>query len=314
MATGSWSGGGNWAGAQNAMKNAPPVAPTGPSLTAEGEFANVIGDTGLDQNAPVGIGDNPGQTLAQWAWALHVSGVDDKTIARQIYQTKPFQTAYPAYDQLKQTGVIDSASGYRGITAQYRSNMEAAGIDPTKYGTNDQLAQLMLGNVSPAEITARLQVYQNAVNNVPVEAKAYLAQHYGISNSDLMDIFMNPADTLPDLESKAAASAVGGAAARGGWGDLDTASAMALANLGVTQAQADQGFQKLAGMGEFTSDVGGTGSVSKQEELGAVLGGNATAQQKLQKIAAGRVAAFQGGGSFAQNQGGVVGLRNANTP
>jgi hypothetical protein len=289
------------------------VAPTGPSMTAEQEFANVIGDTGLDMNAPVGIGDHPGQTLAQWAWGLHVSGVDDATIARQIYQTKPFQTAYPAYDQLKQTGVVSSASQYRSVAAQYRANMEQAGVDPKKYGTNDQIAQLMLGDVSPSEVSARLQVYQSAVNNVSPEAKAYLAQHYGLTNSDLMDIWLNPKDTLPDLESKVAASNIGGVAARSGWGDLNVESATALANLGVTQQQAESGFGQLAGMRELTADVGGTGSVSRDQELNAVLGGDAETQQKLQRIQAARVAAFQGGGQLAQNQSGIVGLRSANT-
>lgn len=84
-----------------------------------------------------------------------------------------------------------------------------------------------------------------------------------------------------------------------------------MADLGISAQQAQQGFGSLVqGAQLFQSLPGMTseGTIGRETQLAAAFGGDALAQQEIERRRRERQAAFEGGGSFAASQQGVTGL------
>jgi hypothetical protein len=248
--------------------------------------------------------------LANWAWQEHLAGKsDDQILLIDAPQTQEYKQRFPGMAALSQTGQAITPGQYVAKEQQDAELIRAAGLDPTKYASREALGNLIGAGVSSTELQSRLNLVQSAVAQAPVEARQYLQDNFGITNGDLADYFLDPNGALPALQMKAQAAAIGGAAAQTGFGYLDVAKALQLAGQGITQSQAQAGFGKIATEGELTRNLGdGTGSLSSNDLIDAQLGGNGLAANKLAQVAGGRVAQFQGGGTYAASQRGVSGL------
>lgn len=281
------------------VRGTPPGAPGAPGAPNMGPEADLIGT--LDA---YGLG-----SLATWAWNEHVAGKNDAQIMLDLRQTDAYKQRFVGMAALQAKGQAITEGQYVAKEQQDTELIRSYGLDVNKYASRQALGNLIANGVSTTELQSRLNLVQSAVMQAPKEARQYLAANFGIGHGDMMDYFLDPNGSMPALQMKAQAASIGGAAAQTGFGYLDVSKALQLAAQGVSASQAQAGFGKIATEGELTHSLGdGSGSVTSNDLVDAQLGGNGNAADKVAKVAGQRVAAFQGGGTYAAGQSGVSGL------
>jgi hypothetical protein len=191
---------------------------------------------------------------------------------------------------------ISTENSYKAVMA--RAGLDAAHMDPTKLGA------LIGADVSPAEVNQRVNAAMAAVTAEDPFVKQQLNQQFGLTNGDLVGHLLDPVTQASVIANKVTAAQIGAEASRAGV-DVNAANAYALAAQGVTQAQAQQGFQSIAqqlpGTQELASRYQGYGT---PQSVGAALQTatfgapgtqtQAQAEQQLQRLKTQEVSAFSG--------------------
>jgi hypothetical protein len=259
------------------------------------DFLNDYGLSGLDLDT---------------AWQAYVSSGSntDYWMNTWLPTTSAFKTAYPAYDYLMKQGRGITVEQYREYQQNLYATAHQAGF-PQGVVDNDTVTKFLEAGVPASEAQQRVIDASTAVNNLDKNSQAYFqAREAGISDGDMASYWFDPSKSLPVLENKLKAAQIGGAAANAGIG-LDTSIAGQLAKTGVTQAQAQQGFNQLANDQQLFHALpgqAGTG-MGQASQVGAEFQTDAAAQQALAAARAGRLAPFEQGGRYSTSQQGIVG-------
>ncbi len=252
-------------------------------------------------------------TLSTWAWNLYTStgggttGMD--AINAELPTTAEFKTRFPAYEQLAKEGRAMSPAAMLSYEQSARQIFHAAGLPQGFYDTPQGLAQFMVGDVSSSELQSRVQDAQKALIDSPQDVRDQLQQLYGLSHGDLTAHFLDPKVAEPILTQQFTAAQIATEASRTKFGQIDRPTAENLAQLGVTDASAQSGFNKL-GMqqGLFQQQVAGESAVSQSDQLAAQFGGNVSAQQAFLTRQQTRVSQFQQDTAMKAGSKGVTGL------
>lgn len=191
---------------------------------------------------------------------------------------------------------------------------EKYGLPKGFYDDPSDFAKAIGANLGGQEFDERLAQYKAVVTDgANTGVLAYAQSQYGLGTGDLIAYWIDPDRAQNVLNKVAAASKIGAAAARTGFGAVSRAEAERLDSLGVTATQAEQGFSQAAGMAELTQNIGGSEGITRDELTGAIFDQNAEAQRRVTRKQEERRAGFQGGGSYAESRSGFAGLGNANT-
>lgn len=240
--------------------------------------------------------------------------VDD--IGVQLQSSPAFAKRFPANKILADQGKPQySVSQYLRLEADYKSRLQAAGMPPGFYDTPQDFQTFIANDVSPEELSSRLQYGYQAVRNAPKEVINQFKTLYGVSEGDLAAYFIDPEAARPtfdkyEAERQARAAAIAAQAATQANIQLGVQQAEELARAGVTEAQAQQGFGLIGTTQElFTGRTPSEQSISQQEQISGVVGGNAAAAQRIAQRKRQRQAEFETGGSLLASQQGMVGLR-----
>lgn len=162
-----------------------------------------------------------------------------------------FQTRFPANKARLQAGKsVLSPAEYLRAERSYTEVMQSYGV--SSLASRDKLNQFIANDVSAAEVSDRIGLAVNRVQNADADTKKALAEYYPMLNqADIVNAVLDPAEGLPALQRKIQIGEIGGAALAQG---IKTAEgktnikmgAETLANLGVTKEQARAGFQTVA--------------------------------------------------------------------
>lgn len=250
-----------------------------------------------------GLGSMYGKILE---YARRGYGAD--TILLHLRQTPEYKTRFPAMEALNKQG--------RAMTeAQYVDyEKQAAGIEQ-RYGfpkgmIMGSVTELLVGNVSAAELNDRAQIAVADSLQAPDDLKKTLSDYYGLDpETALRAYYLDPNKALPLLEKQSAAARIGTWANRQGVSGVDRALAEDLQGIGVTEAEAEQGFGRVA----YQAGLGaGKGDVADQTtRIDANLRGDAAASAAVERAALARRGRFEGGGQFAESKQGIAGLGSA---
>ena len=192
---------------------------------------------------------------------------------------------------------------YLGLEDTYSQVMKQYGLGDyfgtTRAARQTKLADVIGGDISAVELKSRISTVVDRVNNADPAIKAQLKEFYpGITETDLVKYFLDPKQTLPQLEEKVTSAEIGAAATAQGL-NTNMTSASDLAKYGIDRAAAIKGYstiggllpeaQKLSGIyGEAGIDY--TQATAEQE----VFKGNASAERKRKQLAALETAQFGG--------------------
>jgi len=220
--------------------------------------------------------------------------------------------------------------------SEYRVYSQAVLGAAQQYGnfspSQEQIGQLLKGNVSAAEFNQRVQDIGAAVANADPNVKELLKKEFGVDTHHLFAWYANPKETLPDLQRAVATTDIQDYASRVGLGGLNFKGAEQLAgmaklaatkgnqNLGYGVSQIEQGLLGASRDVALTKSLPGTNAptVNTNTLIASQLAGfgginQIAAQTQVARAEQAKVAPFEKGGGYAESAKGVVGLGAART-
>jgi len=198
-----------------------------------------------------------------------------------------------------------SAADYIATENSYNDIFHAAGVPAGFYSSQEQLGNLIGGDIAPTELQDRVNTAAKSIANQDPFYTQTLQNYYGLTPSDMIAHALDPETALPLLQRQTAAATFGAAGNRQNI-STDQATAEQYAALGVTQSQAEQGFgqigtelntdQKLAAIYKDPNNV-------QSQLVAATFGGQggAQAQVDLTNLKAQEVNQFSGSSGVDKN-------------
>jgi hypothetical protein len=241
------------------------------------------------------------------------STVDDIGVAMQ--SSPAFAKRFPANKILADKGKPQySVSQYLRLEADYKSRLQAGGMPPGFYDQPQDLQKFIAEDVSPDELSSRIQLGYQAVRNAPKEVVDQFKSLYGVSEGDLAAYFLDPEVAKPtfdkyEAERQARAAQIAAQGLSQANMQISRQQAEDLARAGITGDQAQQGFTEIGAAQElYNPMVAGETAITQQEQIAGTFNTNAEARKKIAQRKRERQAAFQAGGGLATTQAGVIGL------
>ena len=280
-----------------------------------GAGLTALAQNGLDSTTIISILDAPNPTTA--ITGLNLQG-SQLTAANQLVTS--WQARFPGNQARIAAGLnpIDPATYIANETA-YKQVMTMAGIPASSpLMQTSYLGNLMAQDVSPAEVASRVSTATSAIQNEDPMVIAQLQSQFGLSQSSLVSHLLDPTVTAPVIQQEYNAATIAAEAARAGvaitvgntggnvqgGGLLNNNSLqMQLAAQGVTQSQAQQGFQAIAAEQPALQSIAGRygAGVTGPQNVGQALTaatfnttGAAAAQQQINLLKTAEASAFSG--------------------
>lgn len=321
---GEWIGGvlvpgtGSYQGANGSITQSPPGAAGSAGGAAGGAAGDTAGPTVADQNANAVITqmlDKYGlASLASWAWGLVQQGYDSNYVMAMLQDRPEFQQRFPAIAIRQANGLPPiSPADYVDLESQYDQAIHQTGLTGM-FNRTDMYTKWIGGDVSASEVHDRATAAYQAAMGEPLDVRAELTRLYGNDASGIATAyFLDPTNTLPQIQQRIQAGEIAGSSTRTGYGLLTRAEAEGLASQGITGQQAQSGFGDLASKQQlFTGLVGQNESdITRQQQMDAEFGNDQASQQAIMQRAGNRVAAVNSGAQYGMGKTGVSGLGSA---
>jgi hypothetical protein len=252
--------------------------------------------------------------LAGWAWNVYRQNgggnLGIQAITNELPNQDIFQQRFPNYVKLAEKGFsLNQQISYQQNARELFHN---AGLPDGFYDSPAELSQFMLHGVSANELGNRIQLASQASISMAPDVRSQLTDMFGMQPGHLTAFFLDPDTALPLIQKEFTAAQIGSESTRAGVGQLSAGQATGLAELGVTDAQAQSGFQKLGlEQGLFQQQTTGEQAIGLDQQLAAQFGGQGSTAAELafQQRAAQRKAAFNEDTGFSAQQGGIGGLK-----
>ena len=232
-------------------------------------------------------------------------GTPASEFSLRLQQTPEYQKRFAANaDRIKAGLSALTPAEYIGMEDQYQNLMRNYGLPASYYtpdstGTQVGFQKLLANDVSAAELEDRIATAQQRVLNTNPEVLKALKQFYpDLGNADILAYTLDPQNALSTIKRKVSAAEIGGAALAQGL-QANGGTAESLAGLGITKAQAQQGYTDVAGMvprGSQLADIYGQGPYNQGTAEAEVFNtaGAADAAAKRKKLTALETASFSG--------------------
>ena len=214
-----------------------------------------------------------------------------------------------------------SPADYIANEQSYKTVMSMAGIPASSpLQSTSYLGQLMGADISPAETQMRVNAATAAVQNEDPQVLAQLQSQFGMTMPTIISHLLDPTVAAPLVQQEYNAATIGAEAARSGvniaYGGTGPLTAMGLAAQGITQNQANQGFNTIAQEQPALQSIAGRygAGIINPNGVGQALEssvfntqGAAAAQQQVNRLTTAETAAFSGSAGAAT---GSLGLRD----
>lgn len=252
--------------------------------------------------------DDPDMLNTVKGWI--VNGYSTDRVKLEIPNTPQFQQQFPEYKARIDAGLPPMSPvdilNYRSSATQL---LRDAGLPPGFYDSPDDFVDLVVKNLSPAELQGRIKDGYASVANAPQAVQDTFAEYFGAKGPDMLATFFLDPTKGGDFIQKAVTEAkIGGAGSQYGF-NINQSAAEAYAAQGITGAQAQQGFQQADQMKPLAEET-----ISEQGDLtneqlaqGVLTGGDAAAatKRRAQERSAQFRQAYGGAGGGSQGQRGI---------
>jgi hypothetical protein len=196
---------------------------------------------------------------------------------------------------------VISPGAYLALERQYTETMRQFGV--AGLAKPETLSSFISNDISPSEVTDRVSLAVQRVQNADPETKRALAEYYPMLNqTDIVASFLDPKDALPALQRKITMAEIGGAGLVQGMKVAQTTAAD-LADYGVTQDEARKGYATIAELtprADFLSQISAGPDYGQTEAEAEVFKGTASAKRARQSLTAIEQARFQGSAGTAK--------------
>lgn len=178
---------------------------------------------------------------------LITDGITDAaSLMLALQDTNEWRTRFAGNEILRQNGLgVLSPAEYLALEKSYAQIMRNFGLPPGFYDDPSDYAGFIGNNVSAAELQARVQSYSDLANREDPSIMAQL-NSMGLAKGDLLAYMIDPTRAMPLIEKTYKTALIGGAARRAGL-VADNDFLGQLADQGITEQQASQGYGMIAG-------------------------------------------------------------------
>ncbi|MFY9588669.1 MAG: hypothetical protein WAT66_14590 [Actinomycetota bacterium] len=248
--------------------------------------------------------------LIPWAERQLRLGTSPEQVELELWEQPAFKTRFK--------GIFDFQANFPDLAppspadviafeTQTRQMMREAGMPEGFYDEPSDFQDLIGGGLSVREVSARINEAFAAIDQGPQDVMGELDRLYGVSRGELAAWALDEDRALPAIMRQVQAAQLGGAARRADF-TLDADRLEELAAFGITQSQAQAGFQQLAGLRPLFEALPGEGvaGIGVDEQLGAAFMGDTAAQRALQRRGQERTAQFGETGGALVGQSGTL--------
>ena len=236
--------------------------------------------------------------LADVIRKLVIEGASEATITFALQESPEYKQRFKANEARLAKGLaVLKPNEYIAVEDTYRQALRAYGL--TQFDNDAYVSKFIENDVSPSELTARIQLATDRVINAAPQVRNTLINFYGLNDVDLIAYTLDPKGQLPTIEKQIATAEIGAAAARQGFQQVDRSNAEYLRSIGVTQEQAVRGFADIANVlptatkltDIYKDGLEGYGLEQAQQE---VFGNLASERRKRERLSAAETATFSG--------------------
>jgi len=245
-------------------------------------------------------------SLAGQIKTMLVNGYDNDTISLLLQQTDEWKQRFQGNEVRKKNGLaVLSPADYLATEAAYRQVLVAHGAPQGFYDQHSDFAQWIGNDVSAQEIDSRAKTVSAHLDNADPNWLLAAKQFYNIDRSTAWAYFLDPGKGSDLIAKQSAALAVGASAMDQGL-STNVDRAKSIADMGVTEQQAQQGYSQI---GSILPTLTGLGNIEKDpytqtDAENEVFGQMASAQRKRLNLTANETNRFNGGsGAGAQTFG-----------
>ena len=273
--------------ADDAAKAAAAAAAEAERVAAQRES---VGKIVADRFAKFGLA-----TLGAKILDLARQGYTEDTITLELQNTPEYQQRFAANAQRIKKGLsVLTPAEYLSNEDAYRQTLRAYGL--TQFDNDAYVRQFIENDVSPSELSTRVSMAVQRVQNADPAIARTLKDYYGIGSADMVAYVLDPNQQLPKIQRQIAAAEIGVAARVQG---LETGVSVAeqLAAQGITQAEAQKGYATIADIlptAQKLSEIYGTtlpgyNQADAEQEVFNTL---ASAQRKRKALTEREIASF----------------------
>jgi LysM repeat protein len=224
-------------------------------------------------------------------------GYSEDTITLELQSTPEYQQRFAANAQRIKKGLsVLTPAEYLSNEDAYRQTLRAYGL--TQFDNDAYVRQFIENDVSPSELSTRVSMAVQRVQNADPAIARTLKDYYGIGSADMVAYVLDPNQQLPKIQRQIAAAEIGVAARVQG---LETGVSVAeqLAAQGITQAEAQKGYATIADIlptSQKLSEIYGTTlpGYNQAEAEQEVFNTLASAQRKRRALTEREIATFSG--------------------
>lgn len=244
---------------------------------------------------------------------LAMMGASDATITLELEGTQEYQLRFAAnQDRIKKGLQVLSPAEYLANEDAYRQTLRAYGLN--QFDNDSYVRQFIANDVSPQELSTRVSIAVQRIQNADPTVVKTLRDFYGIGTSDMLGYVLDPNQALPKIQQQVAAAEIGSAARLQGL-EAGVSVAEQLARQGVTQAEAQKGYATIADIlptADKLSQIYGSvlESYTQPEAEQEVFNSLASAQRKRKALSARETATFSGSSGASR---GALGSQNTGT-
>lgn len=234
--------------------------------------------------------------LFQDAYNLVVSGLDSAAVLLELRKTPTYKQRFAANDERRAKGLaVLSEAEYVATETQYRNVLRMYGLPGGFYDSNDDLKNFLSNDLSPQELAERADIAQKLWLSKDEATRNVAKQFYGFTDGTGIAALLDPERAMPIVQRQYQAAQIG-AIAQQNQLSVERARAEQLADLGITQAAAVEGFSKIGQRAPAEQAIAGRfgESITQQEQEDAEFFGTASARRKQQRLAASEAGLFQG--------------------
>ena len=279
----------NTAAQQKAAEGAAKAAAEAERVAAQRES---VGKIVADRFAKFGLA-----TLGAKILDLARQGYTEDTITLELQNTPEYQQRFAANAQRIKKGLsVLTPAEYLSNEDAYRQTLRAYGL--TQFDNDAYVRQFIENDVSPSELSTRVSMAVQRVQNADPAIARTLKDYYGIGSADMVAYVLDPNQQLPKIQRQIAAAEIGVAARVQG---LETGVTVAeqLAAQGITQAEAQKGYATIADIlptAQKLSEIYGTTlpGYNQAEAEQEVFNTLASAQRKRKALTEREIASFSG--------------------
>lgn len=280
-----------------AQNTAATTAATTAKATAEATRQSAI-TVLTDRFTKYGLG-----SLAAKIKELAIDGATEATITLGLQETEEYKQRFAANTARAKAGLqVLTPAEYLNVEDGYRQVLREYGLN--QFSTDDYVKKFIENDVSAAELSNRVSLAVQRVQNADPAILKQMTDYYGVGQGDLVAYVLDPNQQITKIQRQVAAAEIGVAAARQG---LTAGAGVAeqLAAQGITQAEAQKGYATVADIlptAEKLSEIyGGTMDTYGQSEAEQeVFNSLASAQRKREALTKREVATFSGSSGMAK--------------